>query len=627
MKRFIPTLTFGCILSAQAIAQNEPPVTSDPPTPPVVPELPSRPVPPPRAPFILPANPGFPRVQIQGGVDSGAPMQAGASAAFEGVARVGRPVRFSVTVMGFRQMFESPQIPDVEGLTFQPAGVTMNGGGAIVYRYTAIPSRAGKFVVPPFQFLAGTARITVPQSQLIVAEPQPGEERYQPVVGRIELPKRDFYVGETIPGRIVFLETADENPSYIQHIAKTNGSALFVIDNSQPRVEMEVDGKPRRGIAKNVKITPLKEGPAEVNCQAIVHVQKTDDAGLGRGFSSQQQSTIDVPSTRFNVLPLPKTGRLPGFTGAIGNFTLSAPKVSNTDVEMGEPITIAISLTGEGNLSGVAAPEVPADNPDWQTYKPTTDLDSPNDDAAPLLATKTFTYTLIPKRANVLSTPPIPFSYFDPVAAKFIDVTVPPQPVKVKQSTATEQPTVATTPAEPKTEEVQAGPKPIEAALTGLSETPGLWTRSLRPALWSRWFLLAQLVPVVFLLGLWASKRRREHLAANPQILRRRKARAAARIALGEARIAARQGNSRAFLAASTRAIREAAAPLDTAEAASLTQEEVMKILRDDERASKTAREIFENAEAHRYGATGDLKPGKLIADLEHTLARLSAKA
>ena len=52
-----------------------------------------------------------------------------------------------------------------------------------------------------------------------------------------------------------------------------------------------------------------------------------------------------------------------------------------------------------------------------------------------------------------------------------------------------------------------------------------------------------------------------------------------------------------------------------------------MNILRDDERASKTARQIFESAEAHRYGAIGDLKPGKLLADLEHTLARLSAKA
>jgi hypothetical protein len=154
-----------------------------------------------------------------------------------------------------------------------------------------------------------------------------------------------------------------------------------------------------------------------------------------------------------------------------------------------------------------------------------------------------------------------------------------------------------------------------------------MWLRSLTPALWSIGFLAAQLAPLLTLLGIWAWRRRSEYLAANPQIIRRRKARAAARLALAEARAAARSGDQTAFLAASTRAIREAAAPLDSAQAASLTAEEVLHILRDDERAAKTARALFENAEASRYGASEPVKPKSLIPDLEHTLARLSAKA
>ena len=53
----------------------------------------------------------------------------------------------------------------------------------------------------------------------------------------------------------------------------------------------------------------------------------------------------------------------------------------------------------------------------------------------------------------------------------------------------------------------------------------------------------------------------------------------------------------------------------------------MLHILRDDERASQTARAIFEHSEAHRYGTNGTIKPDKLMLDLEHTLARLSAKA
>lgn len=552
----------------------------------------------------------------------------GASARFDSGARVGRPVKLRITLVGITRLIDLPQIPEVDGLTFQAAGRTMQAGGVATFIFDVIANRTGSFVVPAFEFATGGGKITIPQTNLEVSEAQPGEVRYQPILSYIDLPKRDFFVGETIAGRIVFVETPDESPTYIQHVAKTGGTAVFRVDNMHRNIEVEIDGAKRRAVAKPVQITPLKEGQTEVNCQVIVHVQKRDRGpGLQQpgGFSMQVQSTIDVPSARFRVLPLPTEGRLPGFTGAIGEFLLAAPKLSGTEVEVGEPITLAIALTGEGNLVGVSAPDAPAENPDWQMFKPTTDLNSPNDETAPLLATKTFTYTLIPKRANVRATPALPFSYFDPAKAKFVDISVPPMPVKVKAGP--EAPAVAATKPEEKAQEEAKAAKPIEPALTGLSESPGLWSRSLRPALWSRWFLAAQLAPVAFLAGLWAWRKRREHLAANPQILRRRHARAAARVALGEARAAARRGDQPAFLAASTRALREAAAPLDTAQAGSLTQEEVMHILRDDEVASRTAKSIFESAEAHRYGANGTLKPDKLMPDLEHTLARLSAKA
>ncbi len=626
MKRIL----FNLIAVAPIFAQ-QPPIASDPvPQPPLPPgiqlQLPQA-NPAPRNEIIRPPAPVMPRVQIQRDDPTfPVPANGGASASFEGVARVGRPIQFRVTVIGVTRFLDTPQIPEVEGMTFQAAGRTMTGGGAMVFNFIAIPSRAGTFVVPGFDYASGGRVFPIPQTRLEVAEAQPGEARYQPVISSIEMPKRDFFVGETIPARILFIETPDESPTYVQHVAKTSGTVVFRVENMHRTVEVEVNGAKRRAIAKPVQITPLKEGATEVNCQVIVHVQKRDVSGMGNpGFAMQVQSTIDVPSTLIKVLPLPTVGRLPGFTGAIGQFALSAPKVSANEVEMGEPIILTIALTGEGNLSGVYAPELPADNADWQTFKPTTDLTAANDESAPLLATKTFTYTLIPKRVTARGTPVIPFSYFDPVKGKYVDITVPPQPVKVNAPAVAEPAAVAEE--KPKEEEELKGPKPIEPALTGLAETSGMWTHSLRPALWSRWFLAAQLFPIAFITVLWLWRRRCEHLAANPQIMRRRKARVAARAALGEARTAARRGDSGAFLAASTRAIREAAAPLDTAQADSLTQEEVLNILRNDERASKTAKAIFEHGEAHRYGANGTLKPDALMSDLEHTLARLSAKA
>ena len=599
MKRI---LTFAFVGAAQLFAQ-QPQVATEP-----------VPVPAPRAPFIVPAEPQpVPNPGVQG-----------VSASFEAGARVGRPVKFRITLIGVRQVLEFPQVPEVAGLSFQNAGRTMQGDGISTFLYDVFPSHPGAFVVPSFEFMAGGRKIVVPQTSLEVAEARPGEPRYQPVISYIEIPKRDFYVGETIAGRIVFAETPDETPRYIQHVAKTGGAAVFKVENMFRSIEVEIEGTKHRAIAKPVQITPLKEGPGEVSCQVLVHVEKKDPSA---SFAMQTQSSIDVPPTRFRVLPLPKEGRLPGFTGAIGVFTLSKPKISATEVEMGEPITMAISLTGEGNLIGVSAPDVPAENSDWQIFKPTTDIDSPGEESAPLMATKTFTFTLIAKRANVRATPALPFSYFDPAKAAFVDVSIPPQAVKVKA--APEMAAGVGTRVEerpPEAPEAKAA-KPAEPALTGLAESPGRWTRSLRPALWSRWFLGMQALPALFLIGLWGWRKRNEYLVANPQILRRRRARAAARIALNEARAAAQSGDQPVFLAASTRAIREAAAPLDTAQAGSLTQEEVLFILREDAVATRTAKSIFESAEAQRYGVGELLNPGKLIPDLEHTLARLCAKA
>ncbi len=566
---------------------------------------------------------GFPRVEIL------EPSATGASAVFAGAARVGRPVEFRVTVVGVTRLTELPLIPEVDGLIFQAAGRTMMAGGVTTYRFTAIPMRAGTFTVPSFEIAVGDNKVTIPKSQLEVAEALAGDVRYQPLQSLIDLPKRNFYVGETIAGRLLFVETPDESPTFVQHVAKTTGTAVFQLDNTTRSVEVEVNGEKRRALAKPIQITPLKEGDMEVNCQVIVHVQKRDISNAGRGFAMQVQSTVDVPSVKLRILPLPKEGKPPGFTGAIGSFQLAAPKLSATEVEMGEPITLAISLTGEGNLAGVSAPELPQNNPDWQTYKPTTDFAQPNDETAPLLATKTFTYTLVPKHANARGTPAIPFSYFDPVKGVYVDITIPPQPIKVKASAAAQAaPAETKSGAEnPAETETASGPKAIEPALTGLAEATGMWSKSLRPFLWSPWFLIGQLAPPLILIALWALKKRRDYLAANPQIIRRKKARTAARVALAEARIAARRGDQSAFLAASTRALREAASPLDTAQSISLTQEEVLHVLRDDERASATAKSIFESAEARRYGAEVSLKPERVMPDLEHTLARLSAKS
>jgi len=594
--------------------------------------LPPEPLPPA---LQLPLQPGSgPMIIGPGGnitVPGMAETEPAASAGFEpAVGRVGRPVEYRVTITGSQRPVEMPDPPVPPGLDVAPGGRSIGTqvlNGALVmtstYRYSVVCTRAGNFTMPAFEVAIGTKRVRVPPAGLTVIEPDPGEAAYQPARVELDLPQRDFFVGETIGARLVVIETPDESPQFVAHVAKTTGAAVFRPSMRPKREQITIDGKQFNGLAMPVQITPILEGDAELGCQVMVHVQKMDPTGRRSGFTVQ--TTLDSKPAKVRVLALPRAGRLPGFTGAIGRFSVAQPRLSAGEVEAGEPVTLTIAIAGEGNLEGVAAPEIDASS-GWQAYKPTTEFQADAEDPHGVRGSKTFVYTLVPAREGLKSTPPLPFCYFDPVRRAYVDITVPPLPIVVKASSAAASPTESVKSEPPPAPEA---PRTAEPAMTGLEEQPGRWVRALGPALGGRWFLILQAVPPALLLGLWAWRRRKEYLAANPQIVRRRRARVAARRELAAARTAARKGDHEGFLRASAGALREAAAPLDTAQAASLTREEVLRLLGDDENTSALARKLLDSADAANYStkAGNGFEPAVLLPELERAVQTLSRRA
>jgi hypothetical protein len=580
--------------------------------------------------FCGAASPTFSQIILPGDAPVGGFMEPAASARFEPEAgRVGRPVVYRVTITAAQRPLEPPEPPTPASVEVAFAGgtvstVILNGMPAITstYNYSVVGQRAGKFTMPAFEVAVAGKRVRVPPAMLTLAEPEPGEAPYQPVRVELDLPQRDFFVGESIGGRLLVIETQDETPQFVSHVAKTTGAAVFRPSMRTTREQFTFRGKQLEGLAMPVRITPILEGDLELGLQVVVRVQKFELPGQ-RGFGGQ--STIDSKPARVRVLALPRTGRLPGFTGAIGKFTIAQPRLSATEVEAGEPVTLTLGMAGEGNLEGVAAPEMESAG-GWQIYKPTSEYQADPEDHNTARGAKAFTYTLIPNRAGLKSTPVLPFSYFDPERRAFVDITVPPLPIQVKASSAA----VASAPAETvksETPRAEEPPRTVEPAMTGLEEKPGRWTHSAGPPFRERWVLVLELAPPVLLLALWAWRRRREYLAANPQIIRRRRAHAAARRALARARAAARKGDRGEFLRASAGALREAASPLDTAHADSLTREDVLRLLENDAGASAVARKVLDSADAVNYSTAdaGSMEPRALLPELEravHTLAR-----
>jgi BatD DUF11 like domain len=556
-----------------------------------------------------------------------ADVALGASASFDvQTARIGRPFEYRVVITSGERVTDLPAMEPPDGLQFEQGArnyslTPLNGQlvSTSTLRFNVLPLRTGEFTVPAFPVRIGAKQVQVPAAKITVTDLPPGDAGYQPVRVVLDLPKRDFFVGETIEARLVFIETPDEIPQFIQHVAKASGEVLFKPSmRTRARETIDFEGRQVRGLTMPVQLTPIVAGESAVGCQVIVHIART--ARFGGGFSSQ--ATLDTPTVKLRVLPLPQAGRPKGFTGAIGKFTIAQPALSSSETEVGEPIALTVALRGDGNLDGVPPPELEPGG-DWTSFRPTSSFERDENGEG---GTKTFTYTLVPKREGRRGTPALPFAYFDPEKRAFVDITVPPLPVTVKPApnapaaSAAEAGTSAPAgPTEP--------PRESEPVLTGLAEKSGRWTNSPGPNL--RAFLLWQLAPPVVLLLLWAWRKRKEHLARHPEILRRRRARAATRRALAAARAAARRGDPAGFFQAGLGALREAAAPLDTAQAASLTREEVLRQLDHDQRAADAAKMIFETADAARYASTAGTppQPSALLPDLERAVARLGARA
>ncbi len=347
---------------------------------------------------------------------------------------------------------------------------------------------------------------------------------------------------------------------------------------------------------------------------------------------------LDSPPLEIEVRPLPREGQLPGFTGAIGTFTLDPPRLATNVLLAGEPVELIAAVRGEGNFSRLVAPPPPTAK-DWQLFAadpsvtpgaaapaPAAPLAPPRP-GSPQQGAATFHYTLIPLSEDARATPAIPFSYFDPTRAAYVDLTIPALPVKVKRG-AMPADLAALRQAE------SASAESEEAALSGLAAAPGRSASTLTPLQQQIWFPLAQIAPAAAFAGLWVWDRRRRYLERHPDVVLRRRALRALRRQWRTARHAARRGNAEEFAAAAVRAMQVGCAPHYPAEPRALVGSDVLDLLRspgDGQSSGKTVqavRRFFSITDASRF-ADSPAAFTELLSlqpELEEVLQKLEAR-
>jgi hypothetical protein len=433
----------------------------------------------------------------------------------------------------------------------------------------------------------------------------------------LDVPEGDIYVGESVRIPVVLPLPADGSVQTIYQ-ARITGDFLFSEPSPgirQERIRRNDQSVP--ALVQEVTVTPLREGRQELVAQAQ-GLATRPIPGQTNAFQSRNV-LIDSEPVSIDVKPLPKQGQLPGFTGAIGNFQIEAPRLSTNIVRAGEPLTLRVAIHGDGNLGRLTPPQVPFTR-DWQSFPPVGE----NLPAAFIQqrGAAGFSYTLIPLSDRITSTPAIPFSYFDPETKAYVDLTIPPAALTVKPGPAGA--TAQAQAADDSNPAADDAGRERDLVLTGLSETPGTSVGSLEPVQHRGWFLALQLMPAALLGGLWGWDRRRTFLEKHPDVRLKRRARRGLRRELRLARRAAVAQDAPGFVNRAASALREACAPHAAANPEALVCADVLQELQPPDpsgRSGEVVRRVFAAADAVRFG--GPVRDGQELLALEPELERV----
>jgi len=454
---------------------------------------------------------------------------------------VGETVQLQIQIDNPRASAITPRDIAVPGLQIHYTGestqMTMRNfsvSSSLTYSYTILPQKSGTFRIPPQTIRVGKDNLQTPELTLRVADspratagaggrralsgnPAPGsgqaaEEKI--AFAELLVPKKTAYVGEIIP---VILRIGFNSRTQLREMAvpQINGQGFTVQKLSEGEKNLEtIDGQSYVVFTYKTAISAARPGDFQIGPveeKANVLVARRSSGGRRRPFDPfngedpfsdpfftmpfaglMEQHEIDITSdpVALEVKPLPP-GAPVSFSGAIGNFSMTA-EANPKRVQVGDPITIKAAIAGRGNFDRMNAPEL-SDERGWHKYPPSSNFKQ--DDDVGISGTKSFELVVSPNE-KLPTIPPLVFSYFDPAKDRYITLQSEAVPIMV-EGNAQPAPAVAGAAAAPNL----AGPQKPQDILHQIDER-GKIVRTFAPLYARPGFWLAQLFPLVFVLGL-----------------------------------------------------------------------------------------------------------------------------
>ncbi|HJN73941.1 MAG TPA: BatD family protein [Myxococcota bacterium] len=340
--------------------------------------------------------------------------------------QVGQSVGLHVTVVDGSS--SRPELPEVEGLRFVPAGqqvgfqmLNFKNIKTVTYSWQLTAEQEGSFGIPSVPVeVDGTTLYSNPlrlsvssreatEGEVIEATLSSGESTLwvgQTVVYdlRFATPKRMVDRRWTPPSFEGMVSEQGTERRVREYQAAIDGEPHEMIEVSEPLV---ITAAGRRNIAPSVFTVQyaLRSGR-----------QSRDPLGFG-AFVETKTEVFTSEALPIDVLELPAEGRIDElWTGLVGDFSLTA-ELSEERVALGESATLEVVIVGDGSLAGFELP-VLEERDGYRVYDDEAEVEAEIVEGR-FLTKGVYRRAIVPESVGRIDIDPVELQVFDPSAGSY----------------------------------------------------------------------------------------------------------------------------------------------------------------------------------------------------------------
>ena len=371
---------------------------------------------------------------------------------------LGSSLNLTLKVTGTNHV-DPVDLPTINGFDVRYLGpatqisiINGHSSSSIAHNYSLFSLKVGQFEIPAIHVnIDGKTYTTEPIPVEVVdssealgsssaeqASPNDATQLQDKIFVVLKVPKKEVYLGELVPVKILFFVTG-LSIGDLQY-PKIEGIGYKKDDLKEPeQYEQIVKGVPYKIVEFNTTVYPTRTGqitlgPVKMQCNILVKDSSQDhspfdnslfnDDFFGNFFNQYERRPIALQSepVDLNVLELPQEGRPQDFSDAVGHFDFDV-NASPSEVKVGDPVTLKMTIQGKGNLAAIQFPRLKEDD-QIKLYEPT--IKEQGD-------VKTFEQVVIPNSDQVQEIPALGLTYFDVDAKQYRTITKGPFPIIVKQ--------------------------------------------------------------------------------------------------------------------------------------------------------------------------------------------------